>query len=137
MGSDEQEIRDLIRRWLDATRAGDARTVLSLVAEDAIFLTAGRPPMTKAAFAAALTAQSKSGAPVVDGISDIQEIRIAGDWAFLWTELRVELRPPGGAPKAMAGHTLSVLKRQDGKWLLARDANLLVSVDHGSNPGVA
>jgi hypothetical protein len=34
--------------------------------------------------------------------------------------------PPNGA-KTMtrAGHTLSVLKKQNGKWLLARDANML------------
>jgi len=27
-----------------------------------------------------------------------------------------------------AGHTLSVLKKQNGKWVLARDANLLAPV---------
>lgn len=27
-----------------------------------------------------------------------------------------------------AGHTLSVLRKQDGRWVLARDANLLAPV---------
>jgi hypothetical protein len=34
--------------------------------------------------------------------------------------------PPGGT-KTMtrAGHTLSILNKQNGKWVLARDANML------------
>jgi len=32
---------------------------------------------------------------------------------------------PGRAPMQRAGHTLTVLRRVSGKWLLARDANLL------------
>jgi len=37
--------------------------------------------------------------------------------------------PPGGAQCMMrAGHTLSILKKEHGKWVLARDANMLVPV---------
>jgi hypothetical protein len=40
--------------------------------------------------------------------------------------LTVVVTPPGGAsPMTRAGHTLTILHKQDGKWLLARDANLL------------
>jgi hypothetical protein len=36
---------------------------------------------------------------------------------------------PGNAPAmTRAGHTLSILKKQGGKWLLARDANMLIPV---------
>jgi len=30
-----------------------------------------------------------------------------------------------------AGHTLSILRRENGRWLLARDASLLAAVDPG------
>ena len=52
-----------------------------------------------------------------------------GDWAFMWTRLAVVATPPdGAAPSKRAGHTLSVLKKEDGRWVLARDANLLAPV---------
>lgn len=41
----------------------------------------------------------------------------------------VEVTPPGGAPlMTRAGHTLSILKKHNGKWVLARDANMLSPV---------
>ena len=44
----------------------------------------------------------------------------------MWTKLRVVVTPPDGASAFVrSGHTLSVLRKQNGKWLLARDANLL------------
>jgi uncharacterized protein (TIGR02246 family) len=128
MNNDEEQIRELVRLWMAATKARDTETVLSLMADDVVFLIPGRPPMTKEAFAAASAEQSKAGAPEIDGVSDIQEIKILGDWAFMWTKLKVTARPPGGAPPIVrAGHTLSVLKKQNGKWVLARDANLLAA----------
>ena len=54
MQSDEQEIRQLVATWMAATKAGDIETVLSLMAEDVVFLRPGHPPMIgKSAFAAA------------------------------------------------------------------------------------
>ncbi|RYD27259.1 MAG: hypothetical protein EOP87_21455 [Verrucomicrobiaceae bacterium] len=35
--------------------------------------------------------------------------------------------PREGAPVARSGHTLTILRKEKGKWLLARDANLLVT----------
>jgi len=33
---------------------------------------------------------------------------------------------PGGSDIVRSGHTLTVLARKDGRWRIARDANLLV-----------
>ena len=130
MPIDEQQIRDLVQKWMAATKAGDTETVLNLMTDDVVFLIPGRPPMTKAEFAAISAAQQpKTGSPQIDGTSEIQEIKVLGDWAFLWSKLRVEVRPPGAAESMLrAGHTLSILKKQDGQWLLARDANMLAPV---------
>jgi uncharacterized protein (TIGR02246 family) len=129
MQSDESEIRQLVATWMTATKAGDIETVLSLMADDVVFLIAGQPPMVgKTAFAAASHALSGQAAPKFDGTSEIQEVKVLGDWAFMWSKLTVVVIPPGGAqPMTRAGHTLSILKKQDGKWVLARDANMLVS----------
>ena len=128
MQSDESEIRQLVATWMAATKAGDMETVLSLMADDVVFLIAGQPPMVgKSAFAAASHAQSGQAAPQFDGTSEIQEIKVLGDWAFMWTKLTVVVTPPGGAqPMIRAGHTLSILKKQNSRWVLARDANMLV-----------
>jgi uncharacterized protein (TIGR02246 family) len=129
MQTDEQEIRQLVATWMAATKAGDADTVLNLMTDDAVFLVPGRPVMRKADFAAAAKAQAAGQASRFDGTSEIQEIQVIGDWAFMWTHLTVIATPPGGAPPIQrAGHTLSVLRKQGGKWRLARDANLLAPV---------
>ena len=132
MQSDEQEIRQLVSTWMAASKAGDVETVLSLMADDVIFLMPGQEVMGKADFAAAARAQSGQGgegAPQFDGKSEIQEIKVLGDWAFMWTKLTVIVTSPGDAQSmTRAGYTLSILKKQRGKWLLARDANMLAPV---------
>jgi uncharacterized protein (TIGR02246 family) len=130
MQSDEQEIRQLVATWMKATKAGDMDTVLSLMAEDVVFLVTGQPPMIgKAAFAAAAKAQSDHAPPQFDGNSNIQEIEVFGDWAYMWTKLTVVVTPPEGASSmTRSGHTLSILKKENGKWVLARDANMLAPV---------
>jgi uncharacterized protein (TIGR02246 family) len=130
MDTDEQEIRQLVATWIDATKAGDTDTVLSLMSDDVVFLVTGQPPMIgKTAFAAAMRAQSGQGRPQFEGKSEIQEIRVLGDWAYMWTKLTVVITPPGSAsPITRAGNTLTILKKQSGKWVLARDANMLAAV---------
>jgi uncharacterized protein (TIGR02246 family) len=129
MQADEQEIRQLVSTWMAATKAGDVETVLSLMSDDVVFLVPGRPPMRKADFAAAAQAQESGEAPQFDGTSEIQEIKVLGDWAFMWTRLTVVATPPGSTQSmTRAGHTLSILQKEDGRWVLARDANMLAPV---------
>jgi uncharacterized protein (TIGR02246 family) len=52
MSTDEQAIRDRVALWHSATATGDIDTVMGLMAEDVVFLVAGRPPIRgRAAFA--------------------------------------------------------------------------------------
>ena len=106
MKTDEQAIRELTATWMAATKAGDIDTVLSLMAEDAVFLVAGQPPMIgKLAYAAAARPKPNQAPPQIDGTSEIQEIKVLGDWAFMWTKLKVVMTPPGAAaPVNRAGH---------------------------------
>jgi uncharacterized protein (TIGR02246 family) len=123
MSSDEQAIRDLVANWMRASQAGDTETVLSLMTDDAVFLVPGREPFGKQAFAAA--AQNLQGARM-EGSSEIRELKVLGDWAYLRGYLQVSITPPGGNSVRRAGYTLTIFNKQaDGRWLLARDANLL------------
>lgn len=129
MSSDEVQIRELVATWLDASKAGDVEKVLGLMTDDVVFLVPGRAPMRKEDFASAARAQADASAPKFEGTSEIQEIKVSGDWAFMWARLRVVATPTdGSAPVERQGHTLTVLKKERGKWLLARDANLLAPV---------
>lgn len=129
MQNDEREIRNLVATWMAATKTGDVEKVLSLMSDDAVFLVPGLPVMRKPDFAAAASSLSGKDAPQLDASSEIQEIKILGDWAFMWAKLTVEVTPPGGASSVKrAGHTLTIFEKQAGRWVLARDANLLVAV---------
>jgi uncharacterized protein (TIGR02246 family) len=128
MLSDEDEIRNLMATWLAATKAGDVDTILSLIAEDAVFLVPGQPVMRKTDFAAVARAFAEPKAPKFQGCSEIQEIRIFGDSAYAWSKLSVEITPPDGAAAIKrAGHTLTIFQKHNGRWLLSRDANLLAT----------
>ncbi len=125
MTDDERMIRELVQTWMTASREGDTKTVLGLMTEDAVFLTPGRPPMRKADFAAA--AEGQKGMKIA-GESEIQEIKVLGDWAFMWTRLKMTVQMGDAAPVVRAGHTLSVLQKENSRWRLSRDANLLAVV---------
>lgn len=128
MQDDERDIRDLVAQWMAATKAGDAESVLDLMTDDAVFLVAGQPPFGKSGFAEAAAAQKRAGI-TFDGKSEVVEITVLGDWAYMLSRLTVVPRQ-GGSDRASirSGHTLSIFRKQGGKWRLARDANLLVPV---------
>jgi uncharacterized protein (TIGR02246 family) len=127
--SDEQQIRELVATWMSATKAGDTARVLTLMTDDAVFLVAGRPPFGKQEFAATMAVPLGKPRARIDGSSEIQEVQVCGDMAFAWAKLRVDVTPPGDEPIRRAGHTLTVFRKSGGRWLLARDANLLTPVD--------
>ena len=124
MVSDEQAIRSLVATWMQATAAGDLSRVLELMADDVVFLVAGRAPMcSKSEFAAA----SKAMHARVEATADIKEVRVFGDWAYCWNQLTLTSHPDGGgAPMHRSGPTLSILRRTpDSRWVVFRDANLV------------
>lgn len=127
MQNDELEIRELVATWFSATMAGDIDKVLSLMADDVIFLVCGKPPMRgKATFAEGLSALKDV---TIDASSEIEEIKIIGDWAYMWTHLTVIMTPKqGGTSQKRAGNTMSILQKQNGAWRLVRDANMLAEV---------
>jgi uncharacterized protein (TIGR02246 family) len=126
MTDDERAIRDLVATWMSASKAGDTETVLSLIADDAVFMVVGREPFGKEAFATASQAHKDVR---IEGTSDIREIEVLGDWAYLRNYLTVTVTPPGGEPVRRAGYTLTILRKTPaGKWLLARDANLMTKL---------
>ena len=93
MDNDEQAIRKLVDTWMTASKAGDVTTVLDLMTDDVIFMVPGREPFGKQAFAASSKAMSGMK---MEGSSEIRELRILGDWAYLRNHIQIKVTPPGG-----------------------------------------
>lgn len=126
---DKQQIREVIATWMRASASGDLEQVLSLMAEDVVFLVSGQPPMRgREVFAAA--SRSMGSRVRIEGKPEIQEIHVAGDYALCWSYLSLTMTSvESGSVTRRAGHILSVFRREaDGRWVLFRDANMLTAV---------
>jgi uncharacterized protein (TIGR02246 family) len=128
MTDDERAIREVVDTWMAASTAGDTATVLSLMADDVVFLTPGKEPFGKREFAASASAQA---AFRIDGKADVREVRASGDWGFTWAHLDITMTPTDGSPAVRkSGYTLTVFQKlPNDRWVLARDANLLTDRD--------
>ena len=125
MPNDEQAIRDLVAAWMAATINGDLNRLLSLMSEGVVFLTPGQPPMRgRDAFAAGFLAATEHVR--IEPKSDIQEIHVEGTMAYCLNHLSVTMTPiDGGTARTRSGYVLSVLRKENGSWVIARDANLM------------
>jgi uncharacterized protein (TIGR02246 family) len=123
--NDEQAIRDLYAAWRTATVAEDLPAVLNLIADDAVFYVPGQSPIRgKKEFETMFNATR--GRFQVEALSEFEEIAVHGDWAHVASRLAVNMKPKGGgAVQSRAGHTLTILRKERGTWVVARDANLL------------
>lgn len=125
--TDEHAIRQVQQDWIAATRAGEGAKVLALMTDDVVFLTPGRPPFGKEEFAVAAGGASRVK---FDGTAEFEEVVVAGDVAYARGRLAIQVTPPDGNTRQLAGYTLTIFrKQQDGRWLLARDANFVAPVE--------
>jgi uncharacterized protein (TIGR02246 family) len=123
MSDDVRAIRNLIDRWMKASKAGDTASVLSMMTDDVVFMTCGREPFGKEEFASTSAAMKDMK---IDGTAEVRELAITGDWAWARTHLSVSVTMQDGKEMRRSGYTLTILtKDMDGRWLIARDANLL------------
>ena len=119
---DQSAIRALVETWMAASKSGDVATVLELMTDDVVFMVPGQEPFGREAFAKISQAES---APKIEGMNDIVELQVLGDWAFTRNRIEMMVTPPDGEPVRRYGYTLTLLRKgADGRWRLARDANL-------------
>ena len=128
--SDEQEIRDLFNNWIKSTVEGDLELARQCIADDAVFFVPGAGQMDKETFAQGAAGGSPEDSPINYELdSKLREIKVSGDQASLWIESVLVCSPKNGDPATrMAGHSLSVLEKRDGRWQIIRDANTMTVV---------
>lgn len=121
-GDDEQAIRESVETWLAASKRGDVSTMLDLLADDVIFIVAGKEPFGKEAFSAP---QKQMKDVEMNASIDIKEIEVAGPWAWMRSFLEMTMTRDGKATKH-AGHILTIWqKNAEGRWVIKRDANFV------------
>jgi uncharacterized protein (TIGR02246 family) len=121
---DERQIRKLIDSWIAASNARNLPALMDMMTDDVVFMTPGRAPFGKAEFAAD---SQRMKSVTIDARAEVQEIEVFGPRATIRNHIQIELTSPGQAPKRMSGYAMSILRKEgDGRWRIARDANLVV-----------
>ncbi|HEY8049747.1 MAG TPA: SgcJ/EcaC family oxidoreductase [Ramlibacter sp.] len=120
-------IRDLHEAWIAAVNAGDLARLLTLMADDAVFVSPGQAPVGRDGFPAGFSAAHRRFE--VRCVSELQEVVVAGDLAHTLSKDMLTLAPrAGGEAAQLAGYRITIYRRQpDGRWLLARDAHTLAA----------
>ena len=123
MTNDEKAIRQLVDDWSAATKVNDLETILGLMTDDVIFMTPGSEPFGKAAFAEAMKSM---GDTRIDADTEIVEMEVIENFAFIRNRIVMTVFPPNGAPVHHSGYSLTLMRKGiDGRWRLMRDANLV------------
>jgi uncharacterized protein (TIGR02246 family) len=129
MGPDEREIREVHSTWIDAVNAGDLDRLLTLMADDVVFLNPGQSPFGGDGFPANFSAAHQQVR--IRCISELEEVVVVGEVAYTRSRDALSLTPRSGREATqLAGHRITVYRKQpDGRWLLARDAHTLSPVE--------
>ena len=128
MGPDERAIRELHSNWIDAVNAGDLVCLLSLMANDVVFLNPGQAPVGRDGFSSGFSAAHQQAR--INCISKLEDVVVVGEVAYTLCRDSLSVTPrAGGEAMRLAGHRITVYRKQpDGRWLLARDAHTLSPV---------
>jgi uncharacterized protein (TIGR02246 family) len=129
MGADEREIREVHATWIDAVNSGDLVRLLSLMADDVVFLNPGKAPFGRDGFSANFSAAHQRIR--FRCTSELEEVVVVGDVAYTRSRDALSVTPrSGGEATQLAGYRITVYRRQPkGRWLLARDAHTLSPVE--------
>jgi ketosteroid isomerase-like protein len=126
----KRQIELLHQQDVEATLSDNADELAKLWDSEAVRIQPGRPAEVGKAtiFANDKRWEAKSDRPrTLCYKPEIQDVQIAGDWAFEWGYISYK---DSSTPHAMRGKVLRVIKRQsDGSWKFARVIDFPEKVD--------
>src|SRR5260370_38844967 len=123
MVSDEQQMQRVHSTWIDAVNAGDLVRLLTLMADDVVFVNPAQAPFGRDGFSAAFSAAHQR--VQIRCISELEEVVVVGEVAYTRSRdaLSVTQRA-GGEATQPAGHPINGYRKQpDGPWLPAPDVH--------------
>ena len=93
----EIAIRELVEAWMAASRRGDVADRARTMTDDVFSWS--RAASRSAKTSSAQSSEAMSGVRI-DGRSDIHELRVLGDWAWIRNHLEIRSTPPAPSPSA-------------------------------------
>src|SRR4051812_9708321 len=107
MACDEQEIRTVHSIWIDAVNAGDLARLLTLAAEDVVFLAPGQAPTGREKFSSAFVAARQQMR--ISCTSELEEVVVVGEVAYTRSRDALSVTPrAGGNETKLAGYRMTV-----------------------------
>src|SRR5260370_17747618 len=94
MASDEREIRTVHSIWIDAVNAGDLARLLTLIAEDVVFLTPGQAPFGREGFSSNFMAAHRQMR--ICCTSELEEVVVVGEVAYTRSRTSLSVTPRAG-----------------------------------------
>jgi uncharacterized protein (TIGR02246 family) len=130
MRRDEQAIHDVHSTWIAAVNAGDLDRLLSLMADDVVFLSPGQAPFGRDGFSVTFWAAHRQ--VQIHCTSELEEVVVIGEVAYTRSRDALSVTPrQGGQATQLSGYRITIYREQpDGRWLLARDAHTLSPVEN-------
>lgn len=127
MSTDERAVHDAHTTWIAAVNAGDLDRLLDLMTDDVVLVNPGQAPSGRAEFPLGFTAAHRQSLIVCT--SELQDVVVAGDVAYTVSRDALTVTPrTGGATQKLAGDRLTIYRKRDGRWLLARAAHTVAPV---------
>ena len=119
--TDLRAIELINRRDVQFALANDAAAMMSQWTDDFVLLPAAGPIM-RGRHAIAEVFRGVESPEIVDSVLDIQEVKVLGDYAYLWGTYYYTVRPHGaGETIRTSGKIMRILQRQsDGSWKMHR-----------------
>jgi uncharacterized protein (TIGR02246 family) len=120
---DEQAIHELVEAWWTASRTHDVESLMGLMADDVVFMVAGREPFGKREFAETVRNMKDVR---IEGGTRILELEVLDERAWMRAHITVMMSFPSGQRDERSGYVLSLLRKEaNGNWVVFREANLL------------
>ena len=115
--------------WINAVNAGDLVRLLTLMADDVVFLNPGQSPSRREEFSTNFSAAHQQVR--IRCVSELEEVVVVGEVAYTRSRDALSVTPlAGGEATQLAGYRITIYRKQpDGRWLLARDAHTLSPVE--------
>ena len=86
MGPDEREIREVHSTWISAVNAGDLVHLLTLMADDVVFLNPSQAPFGREGFSANFSAAHQQ--VQIRCSSELEEVVVTGEVAYTRSRTR-------------------------------------------------
>src|SRR4051812_47900512 len=111
MNPDEQALRELHSTWIDAVNAGDLARLLTLMADDVVFLSPGLAPLGRDGFPPGFSAAHQHSR--IHCVSELEEVVVVGEVAYTRARDSLSVTPrAGGETTHLAGHRITVYRKR-------------------------